>query len=214
MQTEFVDSNKERKGLYVYVTAVHSDAPTDLSRVACEERRVEIEKMKNPQAKAEKFFAWLLLEYAVKTDFGYTLSSLNPRKTGNGKWVADSIYLSISHSDGIVAVAVSDKPVGVDVQREVVPRAKNFVKKVLNERELEELEKLPDEDKSKHLIELWSKKEALFKLDGDGVFSPKQIDTKAFVSSVRIKKAEKNTVLSVASRNYTSFEISSRVDLF
>lgn len=206
-------SNKKHNGLRVYVTAIPTDARTDLTRIACEQRRAEIEKIKNPRVKAEKLFAWLLLEYAVKADFGCALSSLNPRKTDSGKWVADRIFFSISHSDGIIAVAVSDKPVGVDIQGEVAPRAKNFAEKVLNERELSELSELADKDKSKQLIELWSKKEALFKLDGDGVFSPKKIDTKAFVSSVQINEAKGTSVLSVASRDYTSFELSCDVDL-
>ena len=206
-------SNKKHNGLRVYVTAIPTDARTDLTRIACEQRRAEIEKIKNPRVKAEKLFAWLLLEYAVKADFGCALSSLNPRKTDSGKWVADRIFFSISHSDGIIAVAVSDKPVGVDIQGEVVPRAKNFAEKVLNERELSELSELTDKDKSKQLIELWSKKEALFKLDGDGVFSPKKIDTKSFVSFVQINEAKGTSILSVASRDYTSFELSCDVDL-
>ena len=197
----------------IYVTTVHLDTPLDLNRITSKKRKAEIEKIKNPQVKAEKFFAWLLLEHAVKSSFDYKLSSLNPRKTADGKWVADRIFFSISHSDGIIAVAISDKPVGVDIQREVAPRAKNFAEKVLNERELSELRHLSDKDKTGYLIELWSKKEALFKLDGVGVFSPKTVDTKSFVSSVLMKEAEKSAVLSVASRDYTSFELSCDVDL-
>lgn len=214
MPTDSFIPNKKLRGVRVYVTTVHSDTPLDLNRITSEKRKAEIEKIKNPQVKAEKFFAWLLLEHAVKSSFDYKLSFLNPRKTADGKWVADRIFFSISHSDGIIAVAVSDKPVGVDIQREVVPRAKNFAKKVLNERELSELEKLSGKDKSKRLIELWSKKEALFKLDGDGLFSPKLIDTKSSVSSVLMKEAEKSAVLSVASRDYASFELVSDVNLY
>lgn len=213
MLTDSFIPNKKLRGVRVYVTTVHSDTPLDLNRITSEKRKAEIEKIKNPQVKAEKFFAWLLLEHAVKADFGCALSSLNPRKTDSGKWVADRIFFSISHSDGIIAVAVSDKPVGVDIQGEVAPRAKNFAEKVLNERELSELRQLSDKDKTGYLIELWSKKEALFKLDGVGVFSPKTVDTKSFVCSVQINEVESTAVLSVASRDYTCFELISDVDL-
>ena len=173
----------------------------ELEKIKNEARRAEIAALKNAEARKEKFSTWRLLEYAVKCGTGSDLNDLCPRKTDTGKWVADGVYLSLSHSRGAVAVCVSDRPCGVDIEELVPPRAKNFAKKALTEREIGELEKLPDAARGLMLTELWSKKESLFKKSGAAVFSPKNLDTVLGVRAVRVTLAERQFVLSFASEN-------------
>ena len=173
--------NEKTDGFFAVFYSALPTAMPDFDLILCAERKADIAKTKNEEAKREKFYAWRLLEYAVKCGTGSDLNDLCPRKTDTGKWVADGVYFSLSHSHGTVAVCVSDRPCGVDIEELVPPRAKNFAKKALTE--------------------LWSKKESLFKKSGAAVFSPKNLDTDLGVRAVRVTLAERQFVLSFASEN-------------
>ena len=81
------------------------------------ERQAEIEKCSNEKVKREKYFVWKLLEYAIFNTIGEPIENFNFEKNPNRKWVSDRVYFSLSHSDGVVAVALSDREVGVDIER-------------------------------------------------------------------------------------------------
>lgn len=76
----------------------------------------------------------------------------------NGKPMASGCYFNISHSHGLVACAVSDVPVGIDVEkiRPVSPR----LLRILSPAERESVRR--DED----FFRLWTLKEALIKCQG------------------------------------------------
>lgn len=71
-------------------------------------------------------------------------------------------YISISHSFDYAVVAISKENIGVDVEliRDKIIRLSN---KFCNERELA-LVPVPLEDKKEYLTEIWSVKEALYKM--------------------------------------------------
>ena len=62
-------------------------------------------------------FALQVLQRAYREIFNLNLDELNLRRLPSNKLVCDSGHFSISHSGNFVAVAVSDKPVGVDIQK-------------------------------------------------------------------------------------------------
>lgn len=85
----------------------------------------------------------------------YDIDSFNLHYTSNGKpYLNNNIYVSISHDNDIVVVALDTIPVGVDIQfyKEINPTFKS----ILN---------ISGDDKTS--TDLFSKKEAVLKLKGD-----------------------------------------------
>ena len=149
-----------------FVDVYYSALPrldVEIEKIEHAERRAELKRMKNERVVREKYFAWRLLEFALSKRLGKTPSEVGLFCDGAGKWRSPCVYLSISHSAGAVAVAISDAPVGVDIETEVRTRAENFAERVLNERELRELYALPEGERGWELVRLWSAKEAIFK---------------------------------------------------
>jgi 4'-phosphopantetheinyl transferase len=86
------------------------------------------------------------------------------------------VQFSLSHSHGVVLIAVARERVGVDVQR--VPSARTTERCIpeLHPREQAELNALPDEDRPLAFGELWSRKEAYLKGLGSGLTRSPALD--------------------------------------
>ena len=130
----------------------------------------------------QKLLANKLLEYALKECYRLNLAEQKIGKSPKGKPYFENIDVkfSKSHTDGMVAVAVSDKEVGVDCQtiKNVSPK---LVSRVCNDTEKKFVEASADIDKAFALV--WAKKEALVKLSGEGLsVSLKDIDTSKVTS--------------------------------
>ena len=117
----------------------------------------EINNCKSTKTQKEKTAVWNLFEKILKEKLGVTSLEVKPYKNENGKWVSDFLYISFSHSKDLIMVGISSSPIGVDIQ-EIKPlkNAKTLAKLALNEEE----KGLFNE---KEFIEIWSKKEAMFK---------------------------------------------------
>ena len=136
----------------------------------CELRQKEIESCSNFKVKQEKFYIWKLLEKALKDSLGEDIHDVVFQKLDNGKWVCDKCHFSLSHSHGIVCVAISDTFVGVDIEYMDGRRHPlNLVDKTIcpNEKCLTEND----------FFELWTMKEAFFKFSNERHFDPLKIDT-------------------------------------
>ena len=64
--------------------------------------------------------AYDLLLFGMKHDFGFDHTELEICKDKQGKpyFLNNSYYFSITHTDGLAVVAISDVPVGIDAERE------------------------------------------------------------------------------------------------
>ncbi|MBO5889522.1 MAG: hypothetical protein J6Q58_05220, partial [Clostridia bacterium] len=98
----------------VYVYAIPKTP--NFSSLYPAERQREIESTLNMKVKEEKYYAWKVLEYALDKTFGYKIEDFAFSKTQYGKWETCGVYFSISHSHRVVAVAVSNEPIGVDIE--------------------------------------------------------------------------------------------------
>lgn len=108
--------------------------------------------------------ARLLLDYALERDYGITDAEI--AKTDKGKPCIlnhPNVFISITHTHGIVAVAVSDSPVGIDCEN-------------LGELRLRVMEKMFTEDEREYVgddplrfYEIWTRKESYGKLTGTGL---------------------------------------------
>lgn len=129
-----------------------------------------------PRKRLRKY-AWIALTRAI-TEYAKTNGCTKPlpRLLPNGKWVADNCYLSLSHTDGYVAAAVSDLPVGVDIERTNRKLAKGLYDRIACGKE-KALYAAPD---NTQLLQLWTAKEAVFKqTDNNDGLTVSQIDTTA-----------------------------------
>lgn len=146
-----------------------------------QERAQEIFACKNERVRMEKYYAWKLLEYALQATFGADIRSLRFQKSDTGQWLTDEYCFSLSHSGKAVAVAVSKKAVGVDVEKDS-DKLQRVCKKVLSDGEKEAYKKLDFGARRAFLLEKWTQKESVFKTLGKGAFLPKEIDTEQFVT--------------------------------
>jgi 4'-phosphopantetheinyl transferase len=101
-----------------------------------------------------------------------------PREVGLGRdgrgcpiVAGDRLMTSLSHAEGLVAIAVSSGgPVGIDIEPAI--RAGDMGEiagRVCHPRELAALSALPDSQRERALLSLWVRKEALLKAAGIGM---------------------------------------------
>lgn len=123
----------------------------------------------NDTVKYASCSAWNLL-FQTLSENGLPISTVAFTDTGKPYFDDSDIHFSLSHSKGICAVAISDRPVGVDV--EVIKYSYN---PRLIERSLTEQEKdVFDSD----FTRIWCRKEAVAKMTGEGITGyPNDIDT-------------------------------------
>ncbi len=188
----------EKDFLDVYIAPLPLALP-EPRRIEHEGRRAELLEISSEEARSESYFVWRLLERALFSRFGKTPTELGLRREATGRWVSPYLSLSLSHTKGALAAAVSSQPVGVDIEREAAPRAKSFAKKTLTERELSEYIPLGEEEQNGYLMSRWSMKEALFKMRGEGKFIPRNFDTQKGVRTEEVFLGGERFFLSVAS---------------
>lgn len=128
-------------------------------------RNKEIDGCTNEKVKKEKYAVFKLFEYALKDTFNADFSSKAYKDT-NGKWKIDGLELSFSHSDGVVAVLISDTVCGVDVER---------VDRFINKENLS-TKLFGTVLEAEKLCELWTKKESVFKSLNEKRFIPEKIN--------------------------------------
>lgn len=154
-------------------------------------RMCEIDDCSNEKVKGQKYYAWKLLERAMQEKFGLDMSDMGLKKE-DSIWCCDNCEFSISHTDDIVAVVVSTKPVGVDIEENIEGKFDKILDKILHKEERKQEHNDP--------CKLWTGKEALFKKTKRRVFKPYKINT---INSGLVYKDlifdEKRYVLAVAS---------------
>ncbi|WP_349947761.1 4'-phosphopantetheinyl transferase superfamily protein [Lacrimispora sp. BS-2] len=81
------------------------------------------------------------------------------------------IHYNISHTDGMVACAIGDRQLGIDVER-IRPFRQNILKKVFSDAERHRMEEISEEDRSQYFFQIWTLKESYLKATGLGITIP------------------------------------------
>ena len=158
----------------LYIAAIPEGA---MGTVCAPARQAQLEATEKESLRRQRYFVWKLLEHALEKSFGMKPENVAFSMDEKGKWHCKECFFSLSHCREAVAVAVSAKPVGVDIEladRQVAPA---LSKKVLTEAELALYEQVPEEEKKRFLLEVWCGKESLFKAAGGAVFTARKWDT-------------------------------------
>ena len=151
----------------------------DIEPVYPEERAMEIDRVGNDKVKREKYFAWKLLEDTVEKRYGRPFTDFTFEKNENGKWTCGDFFFSISHSGDVVAVAVSEKEVGIDVER-VKRHIDGLEERVMSEAELQRFYRADPDKRQEMFIKLWTQKESIFKTLNEKSFLPSTIEAESF----------------------------------
>ena len=134
------------------------------------EREREIARCKSEKSKAEKFYDWKLLEFAINDLFNKNISEVNLKKVGD-KWLCDDFCFSLSHSENVVTVAVSNIGVGVDAEKvDDIRFSQLNVDRILTSKEKDKYLLLSDDARAQFLNIAWSKKESIFKKSNQKIF--------------------------------------------
>lgn len=83
-----------------------------------------------------------------------------------------AIEFNLTHTDGMVACALSRHPVGLDAERITRKIGLEIASSVLAEAELSDLERTPASERIHRLLEFWTLKEAFIKATGNGLSQP------------------------------------------
>lgn len=111
--------------------------------------------------------SWLMLKEGLRVT-GYRLRDFCYNEHGK-PYLEGGPYFSISHCKAGIAVAVDDQPIGIDI--ETIRHAKED----LIERTMNEQERVGMDDRK--FTRLWTRKEAVVKAEGTGIYSFEQLQT-------------------------------------
>lgn len=156
----------------VYV--MRNDQPIDtatfqfLIRFVPEEKRERILRQRVKQNADNMLVGAVLAKYMLLKYFQIPFSKQHISYGRYGKpYLRDysNAYFNISHSGQFVACAVSDCPIGVDIQ-EIASYHRDMAKRVFSPEEISQIESSPD--RSAEFTRLWTQKEAYLKMLGIG----------------------------------------------
>ena len=133
-----------------------------------EQRRQQALRFRYELGQRSCALAYLLLKRALREEYGITENPVfeygehgKPTIVGHPE-----IFFNLSHCREAVACAVSDKPVGIDVES-VRSFKESLVRYTMNDEEVEQIMTAPRPEVA--FIRLWTMKEARLKLTGEGI---------------------------------------------
>lgn len=189
---------RSRPVLDVYVSLT-ADRPDPERMPVCEARRAEIARTKDPGLRDSRTADWLLLEDALFRSLGLRADRLTFDRSLNGKWRCGEAFFSLSRTERFVCAAVSNRPVGVDLEE-----SDAFLRRFGSLRDPERLADRicsPGEERPRDLrgaMLLWMKKECLYKVSDAFRFAPKKIRTTEADTLIAQPGTDPETVLAVA----------------
>lgn len=131
-----------------------------------------VEKYQHVKKNKQSACGYMLASYALQFKYGYNNYKIKQKE--NGKPYIEGftdIYISISHSDKYIVVALDNKSCSIDIEKIRVVKDM-VIKRVLSEKEYEWLYNFNEKEKKYYnFIRLWTMKEAFIKINGDSIFS-------------------------------------------
>lgn len=109
-----------------------------------------------------------LLDYSLRAEYAVALSELRLVRLPHGKPVFENfpVHFSIAHCGGLVCCALSQSEIGIDCEK-IRPFNARLAERICTAAELEGI--LKSDNKAVALTALWTLKESLMKLSGEGM---------------------------------------------
>ena len=136
-----------------------------------DKRRLEkIKKSKNTLFIKEQLGSHLLLADVLENTYFQEIDKIEYIYNESGKpYIKDSsLYFSLSHSNGIIALTVSKEEIGLDI--ELIKDVKDTLsRRIMNDLEYNTYQSLNKESKKIYFFEVWTSKEAYIKKLGTSI---------------------------------------------
>lgn len=166
--------------ILVYVATFNDDVVVTGVEPAI--RNEMIQRCTDKLTKQQRFCVWKLLDKALRDCYDASTSVFNFYVDDTGKWQCrNGVHFSLAHSNNVVAVALCNHYVGMDIESVARFERKacdmGFARRILTDNELAQLHNTPIDTRAEVLATTWTKKESLYKFCSRGAFSPKTIDT-------------------------------------
>lgn len=206
-----VSTTTPRPLVDVYLAPLPQQPPT--FPILCEARRAEIENTANERLRREKHYVWQLLCYGLEKSLGLCEADLIFTKEKSGAWTVAGAEISLSHSEGALAVAISLAPVGIDIERVRPHKDKALAARILTDAERAALDMCSTPERNALLLTYFTGKEAVFKAAKGGV-RLSEIDTvTASLKSEAITVNEEPYIWSVATDTPQYVRVFTDIDL-
>ena len=131
-------------------------------------RQQRIHSMKQEKSRKQSMGVGLLLQKVLAL---YHMQDSKVFIGEHGKPMVDGLEFSLSHSGDLVICAVSDKPVGCDVE-EIRKAPKGVAERYFSDSEQEYLDQFSGEEYDKAFFRIWTLKESYVKMTGEGMGVP------------------------------------------
>ena len=133
-----------------------------------EQRREQALKFKHEEGQRLCVLAYQLLKQGLREAYGIEENPVfeygphgKPTIVGH-----PDIHFNLSHCREAAVCALSSQPVGIDVER-IRRYDRHLIEYTMNDAEIRDIEAAPDP--ARHFIRLWTMKEAVLKLTGEGI---------------------------------------------
>lgn len=145
------------------------DMDNAMARISAQ-RREKVMLMRNERDRRLSVAAYLQLLNALETEYGITAPPHFDFHDGGKPFIAgrQDICFSMSHCRCGVACAVSDRPVGIDIET-IRPYRRELAERVMNTEEMDVITSSPHPEIE--FIRLWTMKESFLKMTGEGIRS-------------------------------------------
>lgn len=143
-----------------YTAVYHSLSPS---------RKAHIDAFRNEKVRRQSLAGELLLR-SLLAQLGIDAV---PERLPSGQPVlsGSDAFVSIAHCDDYIVCAVSDRPVGIDIEKRR-PLKPGMIRRVCTPEELAYVQ-----DDETRFFEIWTAKEAWFKLQGTGITDFQSVNT-------------------------------------
>lgn len=131
-------------------------------------RQQGIHKLKQEKSRKQSMGVGLLLQKVLAL---YHIQDSQVYVDEHGKPMVEGVEFSLSHSGHLVACAVSNAPVGCDVE-ELRKAPKGVAKRYFSDSEQAFLHTFSDEEYNRAFFQIWTMKESYVKMTGEGLGVP------------------------------------------
>lgn len=153
---------------------LENDAFSSLLNYVSEDKKVQVRKFYHFEDSQRALIGNVLSRYALCKNLHIKNKDITLGTNEYGKPFLlgeNKIHFNISHSGNWVVCAISDYPVGIDVEV-IKPTDCQIAKRFFSKDEYAALKKQPDDEKQAYFFKLWTLKESYIKAVGKGLSIP------------------------------------------
>lgn len=174
-----IDNKKEfNNTIRTYYMRLDGDCSQEQSlalyRMLPEERKELVDRAGKEEIARKRLYTGAFLQCVLSKETGIAVENLRYKynEWGKPELAEEGVYFNLSHSGDYVVLAVSDFPIGIDIEY----KSKNYMslaKRCFCKEEYEDIVAVEEEwERRRRFLEYWTMKEAYIKYVGEGLRIP------------------------------------------